>query len=181
MFLPYLGAATNGTPKVFACPSEKLDAGTTFPLGDGALWQASYRANQHVFRVVTGTKKSGTPLRTTQVPASAQTLMITEKRYQSPDFNMSANDFDNYRGKWNLAGDGHSGPMFPITRHSMMVTATAADGHSVRLKLAPYQPGAANPTGWIDLGDTRSDTAALWIAIGQVNLYLREKNSNDGF
>ncbi|MEY2429646.1 MAG: hypothetical protein QOJ40_2531 [Verrucomicrobiota bacterium] len=183
MLRVYLGGNTNNQsgPKSFACPAEKLDPGTTFPLGDGAYWQASYRANQHVFRTVDGGKKSAAPLRTTQLPASALTLMITEKRYQSPDFDMAASDFDNYRSKWNIAGDGHSGPMFPITRHPNVVTATATDGHSIRLKLAPYQPGATNPTGWIDLGDTRSDTTALWVATGQPNLYMREKNSNDGF
>jgi prepilin-type N-terminal cleavage/methylation domain-containing protein len=181
MLLTYLGTKTNATPKVFACPAEQLDSGnSTFPLGDGALWQASYRANQHVFRTTTGTKKSAGALRTTQVPATATTLMITEKRYQSPDFDMGASDFDNYRTKWNIAGDGHSAPMFPITRHSAVV-ATATDGHSLRLKLSPYQPGAAAPTGWIDLGDTRSDTTALWLATGQPALFMREINSNDGF
>ena len=177
--LPFLGAKTNSGTKTFACPAEQVT--DTFPLGDGALWQASYRANGHLFRTVDGTKKSAAPLRTTQVPAPALMLMITEKRYQSPDFSMTADEFDNYRSKWNIAGDGHSGPMFPITRHSMSVIATAADGHSTRLRLAPYQPGAPNPTGWIDLGDTRSDTTALWLPTGQVNLYMREKKSNDGF
>jgi prepilin-type N-terminal cleavage/methylation domain-containing protein len=180
MLLPYMGYKTPTSPvKVFACPSEQVT--DTFPLGDGAWWQASYRANQHVFRTVDGGKKSGAALRTTQVPASASILMLTEKRYQSPDFDMAASDFDNYRGKWNIAGDGHNGSMFPITRHSMSVNATAADGHSTRLKMAPFAAGAPNPTGFIDLGDARSDTTALWIATGPPILYLREKNSNDGF
>jgi hypothetical protein len=63
----------------------------------------------------------------------------------------------------------------------MSVNATAADGHSTRLKMAPFAAGAPNPTGFIDLGDARSDTTALWIATGPPILYLREKNSNDGF
>ena len=176
--LPYLGAKTNAGTKTFACPAEQVT--DTFPLGDGALWQASYRANQYLFRTSDGTKKSAGPLRVTAVPAPAWLLMITEKRYQSPDFAMTADEFDNYRSKWNIAGDGHSGPMFPITRHNS-VMVTAADGHSIRVKMAPYQPGSANPTGWIDLGDTRSDTTALWQPTGQPNLYLREKKSNDGF
>jgi prepilin-type N-terminal cleavage/methylation domain-containing protein len=182
MFLPYLGvkAVTLGS-KTFACPSEILADSVTFPLGDGAYWQASYRANQHVFRTTTGTRASTAPLRTTQMPAAADILINTEKRYQSPDFEMGGSEFDNYRSKWNIAGDGHSGPMFPITRHAMAVTATAADGHSTRLKMSPYQPGAPNPAGWIDLADTRSDNAGLWVASGPINLYVREKKSNDGF
>jgi len=180
MLLPYLGSKNPTAPaKVFACPSEQVT--DTFPLGDGAWWQASYRANQHVFRTVDGGKKSGAALRLAQVPASASILMITEKRYQSPDFDMAASDFDNYRGKWNIAGDGHNGSMFPITRHAMSVNASAADGHSIRLKMAPFNPGAPNPSGWIDLGDTRSDPTALWVATGPPILFVREKNSNDGF
>jgi prepilin-type N-terminal cleavage/methylation domain-containing protein len=180
MLLPYLGIKNPTAPvKVFACPAEQVT--DTFPMGDGAWWQASFRANQHVFRTVDGGKKSGSALRTTQIPASASILMLTEKRYQSPDFDMAASDFDNYRGKWNIAGDGHNGSMFPITRHSMSVNASAADAHSIRLKMAPFTPGAANPTGWIDLGDTRSDTTALWLPTGPAVLYVREKNSNDGF
>jgi len=37
--LPYLGAKTNAGTKTFACPDEQVT--DTFPLGDGALWQAS--------------------------------------------------------------------------------------------------------------------------------------------
>ena len=176
--LAYLGAKTNSGTKTFACPAEQV--ADTFPLGSGALWQASYRANHHVFRTVDGSSPSTAPLRTTSVPSPALILIITEKRYQSQDFGMTASEFDNYRSKWNIAGDGHSGPMFPITRHSA-VMVTAGDGHSVRLRMAPYNPGSANPTGWIDLGDARSDTSTLWQSTGEPILYLREKKSNEGF
>jgi hypothetical protein len=84
-----------------------------------------------------------------------------------------------YLNNWN-GTSGKYGGSFGV-RHDGAFIATAADGHSTRLKLAPYQPGSPNPSGWIELGDTRSDTTGLWTATGKINLYMREKNSNDGF
>ena len=46
--LHYVGAKLNGSPKVYACPSEQINV--TFPTGNNMQFQASYRANEHIFR-----------------------------------------------------------------------------------------------------------------------------------
>src|SRR5262245_32209995 len=70
--LPYLGASSQGA-KTFACPSERVTE--TFPTAKGVQFQASYRANEHLFRHTDGgTYKSA--LRATQVPSPASMLAV---------------------------------------------------------------------------------------------------------
>jgi prepilin-type N-terminal cleavage/methylation domain-containing protein len=189
MLLPYVGFKVNVapggtllniTPKVFACPAEKPTG--TFPMANGVQFQASYRANLYLFRATTGSLKSAGPLRSILVPASSQTLMITEKTYDSWDFQTSATDLQSMLGNWNSTSTSQKDYLTSgFGRHpGIGAVTTAADGHSTSLKLAPYQPGAPSPTTFIDLGDTRSDTG-LWPEPTKPNLYMREKNTNEGF
>jgi prepilin-type N-terminal cleavage/methylation domain-containing protein len=188
LLLPYAGFKVNVvpggtmldiTPKVFACPCEKVT--DPFPRANGVQFQASYRANIYLFRASGGNAKSAGPLRASQVPATTQTLMLTEKTYDSWDFQTSATDLNSMLVNWNSTSTSQKDYLTSgFGRHSGSSVATAADGHSVSLKLAPYQPGAPNPTTFIDLGDTRSDTG-LWPQPTRPNLYMREKNTSDGF
>lgn len=179
MLLAYLNGDTNTGSKVYICPAEIIPSGVTFPIVPAPIFHESYRANAHLFRANSGNTKTTLPLRTTQVPGQASILMLTDKVYNSPDLQTSAGDFATFLAGWNGAS-GKNAKAFGL-RHSVGVVATAADGHSTTLKLAPYNPGAAAPSGFIDLADTRSGVAPLWTATGKINLYMREVNSNEGF
>jgi prepilin-type N-terminal cleavage/methylation domain-containing protein len=190
MFLPYLGfkvgtlpAATpmSITPRVYACPTERPT--DTFPLPNGVQFQADYRANQHLFRQTDGANKAAAALRSTQVPAAAQTLMLTEKTYDSWQFSMGASDFNKMRMQWNSPSttqlDYLTGGM---GRHDFGAISTAADGHSLRMKMPPYNGNNVPPTSFGDLGDCRSDpTGSLWPAGPGVTIYVRELSTTDGF
>jgi hypothetical protein len=188
MLLPYVGLKVNVvpggtllniTPKVFACPAERPK--DTFPMVNGVQFQASYRANEYLFRVTDGSLKSAGPLHTTLVPASSQTLLLTEKTYDSWYFQTSSTDLQSMLGNWNSTSTSQKDFLTSgFGRHSGASVATAADGHSAVLKLAPYQPGAPSPTTFSDLGDTRSDTG-LWPEPTRPNLYMREKKTDQGF
>jgi prepilin-type N-terminal cleavage/methylation domain-containing protein len=185
LLLPYLGIkvdlnASGGTvlnisPRVFACPEERVT--DTFPEANGVQFQASYRANAYMFRTTAGGNRN--PLRTTQVPAPTMILMITEKTYASWDFQTSATDIQSCLNNWNSTSTSQKDFLTSgFGRHAGNTIATAADGHSTVLKLAPYQPNAPNPTTFADLGDTRSDTG-LWPQPPRPNLFMRELNTTN--
>jgi prepilin-type N-terminal cleavage/methylation domain-containing protein len=182
MFIPYLAGSTNSGSKTYICPSD-LD-GFKGPYATSSspnppVWQEDYRANNCIFRS-DGQGNSSGALRTTQIPAPSQTLMLTEKAWNSPDFQIKPSEWSSYLAGWNGAS-GKNGGNFGI-HHSVGVVCAAADAHITQLKLAPYAVGAANPTGYFDLGDTHSQSATpLWGTTGVINLYVREVASNDGF
>jgi prepilin-type N-terminal cleavage/methylation domain-containing protein len=179
MFLPYLGAKTNQSSRVFACPAEQIT--TTFPMLNGVQFQADYRANIYLFRTTSGSLKSAGPLRTTLVPSPAMTLMLTEKTYDSWDFQTSASDFNSMLMNWNSTSTTTKDFLTSgLGRHTGLSVAAAAEGHSTTLKFAPYNAGAPSPTTFVDVGDTRSDTG-LWPPPTRPNLWMREFNSNSGF
>jgi hypothetical protein len=72
-----------------------------------------------------------------------------------------------------------------VSRHNKGMSAVAADGHAVRLKMPPYSGnGAAVPatSGFGDLGDIRGDAVdSQWQPTGTVQLYIRELNTSEGF
>ena len=74
----------------------------TFPLGDGAMWQASYRANQHLFRTVDGNKKSGSTL---HAPVMSEYLRMIQsaRRSRSPQSKFSTAFSSRYRWRSALA------------------------------------------------------------------------------
>jgi len=179
MFLPYLGAKTNQSSRVFACPAEQVSV--SFPMLNGVQFQADYRADIYLFRTTDGSYKSSSALRTTSVPAAVMTLTLTEKTYDSWDFQTSADDLNSMLMNWNSTSTTTKDYLTSgLGRHSGFSVATAADGHSTTLKFAPYQPGSPSPTTFKDVGDTRSDTG-LWPTPTQPNLWLRELNTKQGF
>jgi prepilin-type N-terminal cleavage/methylation domain-containing protein len=174
--LKYVGGNTNRGTAVFACPAEKPT--DTFPMPNGVLFQASYRANEHIFRVVGGAAKA--PLRTTQIPASAQMLTVFEKPYESWRFTMDAQELASVRAGWNSTGNSLGYLTAGMSRHNGDGMAFAADGHSTRLKMPKYSPGAQPPATLGDIGDTRSGTG-YWPTPANVNVFVREMNSKLGF
>ena len=175
--LPYVGSSLQNAPRVFACPAERVTE--SFPTPKGVQFQASYRANEPLFRHTDSAQYKG-PLRTTQVPAPVLTLCVFEKPYDSWQFSMDATELARIRSGWNATGGSLGYQTCGMVRHAGDGIGFAADGHSTRLKMPPYQPGSAAPASLGQIGDTRS-AAGLWPTPPQVNVYVREVPTQLGF
>jgi prepilin-type N-terminal cleavage/methylation domain-containing protein len=175
--LVYTGGNKDRGARVFACPSEKVTE--TFPTAKGVLFQVSFRADEHLFRHTDGNTYKG-PLRTTQVPAPAMTLCVFEKPYDSWQFSMDANELARIRSGWNSTGGSLGYLTCGMVRHGGSGVSFAADGHSVLLKMPPYQPGAPAPASLGELGDARS-ASGLWPVPARVTLFVRELATQSGF
>ena len=180
LLIPYLAGNTNSGSGSYICPNDKAGAGVTYPVPPGYIkFQQDYRANNYLFRPDNGSLQA---LRTTAVRAPSSILMITEKEYDSPDFQTTCDELSSWLAGWN----GSSGKNYKnsgFERHSKVSPiATVADGHSVRFKVPPYTGagGAANPNYYPGLGDTRIDSSTLWTSPNP-ELYMRDLNTTGGF
>ena len=176
MLLRYMGTTdTNAGSKVYACPSDTRGVGqTTYP------FQMDYRANSYLFRDVTRYK---TALRDTQVASASQTLVITEKEYDSPNFQATSPELAVWLAGWNNANASKNYANSGFERHGILTIATAADGHSARFTVPALSfDSGPNPKYYPGLGDCRSDTSASvqWIATQPI-LWMREVATSDGF
>lgn len=181
LLIPYLAASTNAGSKTYICPSDTPGTSVTFPVPPGyILFQEDYRANGYMFRRTTVAPKTG--LRTTSVSSPSSILMITEKEYNSPDFQTTSDELLAWLTGWNgSSGKNYNNSGFERHSHVLPVN-TAADGHSSQFKVPPFSGsgGAANPNFYPGLGDTRLDTTAMWTG-GGPSLYMRDYNTADGF
>jgi len=174
--LPFVGAKSNSPVRVYACPAERVNE--AFPTAKGVQFQASYRANEHLFHHIDAYKA---PLRTMQVPSPASMLVVFEKPYDSWQFSMDAGELQKIRSGWNASGGTLGYMTCGMVRHSGNGVAFAADGHSTVLKMPPYQPGSPAPASLGELGDVRSGTGSIWVTPPRVNLYVREVATQNGF
>jgi prepilin-type N-terminal cleavage/methylation domain-containing protein/prepilin-type processing-associated H-X9-DG protein len=172
MLLAYVAGTTNSGTKVYACPAAGVPGDWKWGV-NAPYFEEDYRANAHLFRANSGNNKVPTALRTTLVPVPAVTLLFTDKFWNTQDLQTGAKDFKKFLGDWN-----NPNKLFGV-RHSGAVVAAAADGHVTRLKMPPL--GAGNPSGYIELGDTRSDPAPSWTTTSVANLYVREVSTDSGF
>ncbi len=173
--LRYLGANTNQQPRIFDCPTEKNDSSGAFG------YKADYRANRHIFR--DPGFNTPTALRGAQIPCPHKFQIITEKTAGNGQFSLAASGLDNHRTAWNDPGAipsvGNSGGM---VRHNWSMTAAASDGHTELLKMPPYEPGAAAPVSFGELGDISDGNAGeLWQPDANVKLFTRLRNGGGGF
>ena len=175
--LPYMSSTLQSPSKAFACPAEKPK--DTFPTARGVQFQASYRANEHVFRHTEGASYKA-PLRTSQIPSPVDIIAVFEKPYDSWQFSMDAGELARIRSGWNSTGGSLGYLTCGMVRHGGDCVAFAADGHSTRVRMPPYSAGAAAPVSLGELGDTRSSTG-LWPPPARATLYVREKNTQLGF
>jgi prepilin-type N-terminal cleavage/methylation domain-containing protein len=179
MLLPYLGGTTNAGSKSYICAADTAGASVTFGMNP-PLWQMDYRANEYLFRKTNSSPFK--PLRTTSVPSPVSTMMITEKEWDSPSFQTDSSELNSWLTGWN----GSSGKNYKnsgFERHSKVLpVATAADFHSLRFRVPPYNGGggAAVPNYYPGLGDTRIDASTLWTSPGP-DLYMRDFNTPGGF
>jgi prepilin-type N-terminal cleavage/methylation domain-containing protein len=184
MILPYVAANTNAGSKVFACPSEgapQLPGGTVFPNGL-YLFQFDYCANEYMFHA---NSKNSTGLRTSGVRSPAVMLMLTEKVWNSPRYMPDSAEWKTWLDGWNTPGfPGSKNSLASgLDRHSRVLPIlTAADGHTARWRVPPYNPGAAAPISFPGLGDTRIDPppSSTWRSSAP-DFYVRDFNTTAGF
>lgn len=179
MLLSYVGGTTNVGSRIYVCAADNAGATATYGINP-PLWQMDYRANAYLFRQTNVVK---IPLRTTTVNSPTSIIMITEKEWNSPSYQTDSSELSTWLAGWNGSGSkwyGNSG----FERHSKTLpVATAADGHSARFRVPPYNGGggAAVPAYYPGLGDTRVDTAsALWASPGP-DFYMRDYATSAGF
>ena len=181
--LPFLGGNTNvGTSagvKAYACPGESSTDLSGSQFGTPPyLFQMDYRANGYMFRTVTDAPKMA--CRTTSVHSPATMLMITEKKWDSPGFQITSDVWNNtWLAGWN--GGSQSYLASGLDHHKYLPVATAGDGHVGRWKVPPYSPGSAAPTSFPGLGDTRMDTSIYWTPTVTPDYYMRDFNTPSGF
>ena len=176
--LQYMGAKLESPTKAYVCPSEKVSV--TFPMPNGVEFQASYRANEHVFRYTNGVTYKA-PLKTTGMRSPADILAVFEKTYESWRFSLDATELASVRSGWNASGGTLGFLTSGMGRHDGDGVAFAADGHSTKLKMPKYQPGAPAPAALGELADCRSTPPGIWAVPTKVNLYVRDLNTQSGF
>lgn len=174
--LKYVGGNKDRGTEAFACPSEQPS--DTFPMANGVKFQASYRANEHIFRVVGGATPG--PLRSTQLRSPSEMLTVFEKPYESWRFCMDAGELAAVRIGWNSTGNSLGYLTAGMSRHGGDGNAFAADGHATRLEMPDYAPGERPPETLGDIGDTRTGRG-FWPTPVNVSLYIREVNTATGF
>ncbi|MEI8040492.1 MAG: type II secretion system protein [Verrucomicrobiota bacterium] len=146
----YMGVkagSTNGL-KVYLCPNEKQ-------IADNWIFQLHFQGNRYILSDTNDLTKA---VRSVQMTKGASLYwMIMEK---------SPWDFANVRPgglynpalvTWNNAPGNQQ-----YRRHSGGMTTTAADGHAEWLRTPKYQPGAAPPENWNELGDCSNGTTGSW-------------------
>ena len=139
------------------------------------VMQMDYRANGYMFRVASPSKSA---LRTTAVRSPSVMLIITEKEYDSPDFQTSSDELKAWLDGWN-GGSGKNYHNSGLERHNKILpTAAVAIGHATRFKVPA--PGGATPTFYPGLADTRSEASTLWSSPTS-DLFMREVNTATGF
>jgi len=105
---------------------------------------------------------------------------VFEKPYESWQFSMDASELQKIRSGWNAGGGTLGYLTCGMVRHGGDGVAFAADGHSTKLKMPPYQPGSPAPASLGDIGDARSGSG-IWVVPSRVNLYVREVATQSGF
>ena len=163
LLLHYIGNVnTNAQPGVYVCPSEKT-------IASNWVFQLHFQANRHI---LTDTNDLPQAIRTSQLRKTSIYWILMEK---------GASDFANVRpgGLANpvllLWNEPPGAPQ--LRRHRGGMTATAADGHAEWVRTPPYQPGAAAPKNFNELGDCSSgvNPASTWKDNGplRIKLYCR--------
>jgi prepilin-type N-terminal cleavage/methylation domain-containing protein len=176
LLLPLLGGGTNSGTRSYACPSDEAGAKASYPVPPGYIkFQMDYRANGYLFRVASPNKSA---LHTSSVHSPSVMLLITEKEYDSPDFQTSSPELKSWLDGW-PGGSGKNYHNSGFERHSKILpTAAVADGHATRFKVP--SPGGATPTFYPGLADTRLETSTLWNSPSS-DLFMRDFNTTAGF
>jgi len=147
-FLQYMGGyhPTN-QPGVYLCPGVR-----DLPVA-GWEFQNHFQCNRQLLRDDDDEEPAplvgvvAKPIRSATMRKSSVYWMIMEKEPWAV-CNIRPGGLGTLLSAWNSAG-GSPG----YRRHEGGMTATAADGHSVWLRMPPYRPGAPSPINFLELGD----------------------------
>jgi prepilin-type N-terminal cleavage/methylation domain-containing protein len=193
MLLKYVGGnpspvPTNAGAAVYQCPSVvSPEAPQANQVGQGQKYafEVDYCASEYLFH---NTDSVPSPTRSTAVGAPSSTLMITEKKWNSPNYLPSCGSdapgdkWQDWLSAWN-GNSGKNAPASGLIRHDVKPILAAADGHVGRWKVPIYSPGSAAPIAWPSLGDVRLldiTQQPNWRAPAP-EFYLRDNNTKAGF
>ena len=193
MLLKYVGQNPNPVPtnisaSVYQCPSVTTpEAPLPGEVGSGQKYafEVDYCANEYLFHINTSVP-AGT--RTTAVGSPSATLMLTEKKWNSPNYYPSCGSDapGDHWEQWLAGWNGNSGKWYGasgLNHHGYRPVLVAADGHMAQWKVPPYNPGAAAPITWPNLGDVRLLDITMqpnWRCLSP-DFWLRDRNSKAGF
>jgi len=170
--VPFVGGTTNNN-KIFVCTSDLT------PDTGSLAFLVHYRANRHIFRDDQFTDPNA--LRGSMINKPSDFVMHTEKDSGNAGFSMNSGGYDNIRTGWNNTPFPRNG----MIRHNWGMTATAADGRAVWVKMPPYRPsGSATGPASLnmeELGDIPGDLNANWTSSGREKVFIRAKNGGGGF
>ncbi|MBM3869417.1 MAG: type II secretion system protein [Verrucomicrobia bacterium] len=175
----YMGGTTNNPPKSLICTSDPTPSPGAF------AFAVHYRANRHVFRDVNFTVPS--PLRGIVMQTPSDIVMHTEKDSNNSNFSVNSSGYNNFRNAWNnITGGGPNGfTRSGMVRHNHGMTASAADGRAIWLKMPPFNPGAAAPTNFEDLGEIagpdQTGAQAGWVKTGREKVFVKFRDGGGGF
>ena len=171
--VPFVGNTTNNN-KTFVCSSDLT------PGVGGLAFLVHYRANRQVFRDL-AFNADPNPLRSVMLNRPSDFVMHTEKDSGNAGFSMDAGGYNTIRTGWNDTPFPRNG----MIRHNWGMTATAADGRAVWIKMPPYTPNGATPgppsPNMEELGDIPGNVGANWVGSGREKVFIRAKNGGGGF
>ena len=175
----HLGGSTNSPPKAMTCPAELTPTPAPF------AFAVSFRANRHIFRD-TGFVADPKPLRGFVIQTPSQIVMHTEKESDNVNFSANSGGYNIARNNWNSLPPPSSAAGWSrlgMTRHSMGMTTTAADGRAVWIKMPQFNPAGTAPIDMEELGDMvePTQTAANWLRAGREKVYIRFQSGTGGF
>ncbi len=167
----YLGGTAASPPKSFICVSDPT------PSAGALAFVVHFRANRHIFRDAAFTDPN--PLRAAMIQSPSQMVMHTEKDSSNTQFSVNESGFNTIRTIWNDVPFPKNG----MIRHNWGMTATAADGRAVWLKMPPYLATSVASADMEELGDIAgsNQASANWPKVGKEKLYLRNHNGGGGF
>jgi prepilin-type N-terminal cleavage/methylation domain-containing protein/prepilin-type processing-associated H-X9-DG protein len=173
LLMPYLGATLESPPRVYVCPTEKRSKAPAM------AFTVTYRGNAHVLRE-TNNPARRIPVKSSQIRASSDTLVLLEKAANSWDFQETAKEFENKLNKWNTPNAQGQFRWRGLVWHRGGCNALAADGHATRMVFPRYTPGSPPPPAYNQLGDARSG-GGHWPAPPQALMFVREIPNPAGF
>ncbi len=166
-----LNILTNNPPKTFVCTADPTPS-------QGALaFTVHYRANRHIFRDPGFTDPN--PLRAASIHTPSQAMMHAEKDSNNANFSENNGFFNGVRTGWNNVPFPRNG----MVRHGWGMTATAADGHAVWLRMPKYNANSVASPDMEDLGDISgaNQAGASWNKTGREKVFIRDHNGAGGY
>jgi prepilin-type N-terminal cleavage/methylation domain-containing protein len=167
----YMGGSTNSPPKSFVCTSDLTSTAGTL------AFVVHYRANRHIFRDAAFTDPN--PLRGATIQKPSDMVMHMEKDSNNANFSVNNAGYNTFRTGWNNVPFPRNG----MIRHNWGMTASAADGRAVWIKMPPYLGNSVGPANFEELGDIAGSdqTSASWPKTGREKVYIRNHNGGGGF